>query len=194
MDAAVLLVELERRLSALRGNVTPAFLSEWWDTPASQSCQHARPKETTYARRARHRQKACAALSRAPLSLSRLRKVRGSVPSRGPAEWRCVPQKTASVTRGHALWKPTAAPISHVHVPPGQPSPSELPARALRRAIFFACLFWLRAALPASDLNLLGPVRAVVPSAAPLPGTPPLEKIIPNTREQDFKRFVSAAG
>ena len=95
LDAAVLLVELERRLSALRGNVTPAFLSEWWDTPASQNCQHARPKENTYARRARHRQKACAALSRAPLSLSRLRKVRGSVPSRGPAEWLSAPRETA---------------------------------------------------------------------------------------------------
>ena len=33
MDAAVLLVELERRLSALRGNVTPAFLSEWCKRP-----------------------------------------------------------------------------------------------------------------------------------------------------------------
>ena len=53
-------------------------------------------------------------------------------------------------------------PHSHVHVPPGQPRPSELPARALRRAIFFACFFLLRASF----------LLDAAPDCGPLPGTP----------------------
>ena len=51
-------------------------------------------------------------------------------------------------------------PHSHVHCPPVSPRPSELPARALRRAYFSALFFLFRAAVPASDLDLLDPVRA----------------------------------
>ena len=62
--------------------------------------------------------------------------------------------------------------ICRLHGPPVPPRPSELPARALRRAFSLALFFLLRAALLASDLGPLGLVAAS--SVALLPGTPHL--------------------